>query len=67
MTALSLAERDGGRPWRARACAFGFLGDAPSELQAALEGRFGAQDVANTAPSRSDLHTLMQRFPDEEI
>ena len=38
----------------------------PSELQAALRGRFG--DFAESeALSHRDLHALMQRFPDEGI
>jgi uncharacterized phage protein (TIGR02216 family) len=36
----------------------------PRELQAALAGRLGgASEMA--APTRRDLDTLMQRFPDE--
>ncbi|WP_045836049.1 phage tail assembly chaperone [Hyphomicrobium sp. 99] len=43
-------------------CAFWSL--TPRELQAALAGKFGATGET-AAPTRRDLDTLMQRFPDE--
>ena len=35
----------------------------PTEIDAALRGRFGSQLTADT-PSRSELDQLMQLFPD---
>jgi uncharacterized phage protein (TIGR02216 family) len=35
----------------------------PKEIDAALRGYFGLSATSN-APSRADLHQLMQRFPD---
>jgi uncharacterized phage protein (TIGR02216 family) len=37
----------------------------PRELQAILCGRFGQQQ--GDAPSRRELHAMMQRFPDSEV